>query len=541
MARESDILIIGSGVAGLTAALNLSKFARVTIITKKEADDTSTSQAQGGIATVLDSADRFEYHIRDTHTAGAGLCRSEAVESIVREGPQAIRELIDFGARFNVSAKGELDLGREGGHSHRRIVHAADMTGREVERALLQTVRTSDRIDLLENHTALNLVTAGLSGGVKGTDATPENRCIGCYVHSAESGEVIPWSARAVILASGGSGKVYLYTSNPEVATGAGVAMAYRAGADVANMEFIQFHPTCLFHPEAKSFLISEAVRGEGAVLRTMDGEAFMERYHPMKDLAPRDIVARAIDSELKKSGDDYVLLDSTHKPAKQIMERFPNIYERCLQLGYDMTKESIPVVPAAHYTCGGVLTDMDGKTTVPGLFACGEVACTGLHGANRLASNSLLEAVVMADHIADALKRDWGAISSAPMPHIPDWDPGDAVDSDEQVVITHNWDEIRRTMWNYVGIVRTNRRLERAKHRIDLLQREVDEYYWNFRITRELIELRNLVTVGSLIVRCAMARKESRGLHFTLDYPESDDSLKFDTIINRKNEETRR
>lgn len=537
MTRESNVLIVGSGVAGLTTALNLSRFARVTVITKKDADDTSTSQAQGGIATVLDAADRFEYHIRDTHIAGAGLCRSEAVEPIIREGPQAIRELMNFGARFNVSAGGELDLGREGGHSHRRIVHAEDMTGREIERALLQAVRASDRIRLLENYSALNLVTATDSGSVNAKDI-PGNRCIGCYVHNEKTDEIIPWSAHAVVLATGGAGKVYLYTSNPDVATGAGVAMAYRAGADVANMEFIQFHPTCLYHPEAKSFLISEAVRGEGAVLRTMDGEAFMERYHPMKDLAPRDIVARAIDSELKKRGDDHVLLDITHKPAKQTMERFPNIYKRCLQFGYDMTKESIPVVPAAHYTCGGVLTDMDGKTTVPGLFACGEVACTGLHGANRLASNSLLEAVVMADHIAGALERNRDEVSSTPMPHIPDWDPGGAVDSDEQVVITHNWDEVRRTMWNYVGIVRSNRRLERAKHRIDLLQREVDEYYWNFRITRELIELRNLVTVSSLIVRCAMSRKESRGLHYTLDYPESNDNLKFDTIVNRRDEE---
>jgi len=536
MSRQSDILIIGSGVAGLIAALEMASFANVTVVTKKTADDTSTSQAQGGIATVLDDADRFEYHIRDTLDAGAGLCHRDAVESIVRDGPKAIRELMDFGAKFSLSDGGDLALGREGGHSHRRIVHAQDMTGREIQRALLQAVLGSDRIELLENHTALNLVTKG-SLESRLPDKPGDDICFGCYIHDTQSGEVIPWSARAVVLASGGAGKAYLYTSNPDVATGAGIAMGYRAGADIANMEFIQFHPTCLFHPEAKSFLISEAVRGEGAILRTLDGTAFMEKYHPMKDLAPRDIVARAIDSELKTRGDDYVLLDITHEPARKIIDRFPNIYQKCSEYGFDMTKDPLPVVPAAHYQCGGVVTDLDGRSNIPSLFACGEVACTGLHGANRLASNSLLEAVVMADRIARVLERDWKTLSAAPFTEIPGWDPGDAVDSDEMVVITHNWDEIRRTLWNYVGIVRSDRRLERALHRTELLQREVEEYYWNFRITRQLIELRNLVTVAELIVRCAMGRKESRGLHYTLDYPETDDKLAFDTVINRRDE----
>lgn len=534
MTKTCDILVIGSGVAGLMAAIKLSAFARVAVVTKKSADDTSTSRAQGGIATVLDDADKFEYHIRDTLTAGAGLCRKEAVETIVREGPSAIRDLINLGAHFSVSDNGDLDLGREGGHSHRRIVHAEDMTGREVQRTVLKAALQSDRIELLENHTALNLVTIGTRNGKLPADPA-QDRCIGCYIHDARSGDVLPWSARAVVLASGGAGKVYLYTSNPDVATGAGIAMAYRSGADIANMEFIQFHPTCLYHPAAKSFLISEAVRGEGAVLRTVDGRAFMGGYHPMKDLAPRDIVARAIDSELKKRGDEFVLLDITHKPAREIMERFPNIYRECLQYGFDMTKDPLPVVPAAHYLCGGVVTDLEGRSTLAGLYACGEVACTGLHGANRLASNSLLESLVMADRIATSLQRSWDRMMTEPLEEIPSWDPGDAVDSDEMVVISHNWDEVRRTMWNYVGIVRSDKRLERAINRIELLKREVEEYYWNFRITRELIELRNLVTVASLIVQCAQARKESRGLHFTLDYPEADEVYRHDTIINRR------
>lgn len=531
---ETDVLVIGSGIAGLMTALKVAKFAQVTIVTKKEADETATSKAQGGIASVLDDADRFEYHIRDTLNAGVGLCHEEVVEVIITEGPKAIRELIMMGAHFTMGKNGDLDLGREGGHSHRRIVHSQDMTGREIQRVLLDAVLRSDKISLLEHHTALNLVTSGtISGSLP--EHPYDDRCQGCYVHDTESGEIIPLLARAVVLATGGAGKAYLYTSNPDVASGAGIALAYRVGADIANMEFIQFHPTCLYHPEAKSFLISEAVRGEGAILRTLDGKAFMENYHPMKDLAPRDIVARAIDSELKIKGDDFALLDITHKPAREIIDRFPNIYKQCLEYGFDMTKEPLPVVPAAHYLCGGVLTDLDGKSSVPGLYACGEVACTGLHGANRLASNSLLESLVMAGRIAVSLEEEWKSFDLPSEEGIPPWDPGDSVDSDENVVITHNWEEIRRTMWNYVGIVRTDRRLQRALNRIQMLKKEVEQYYWDFKITRDLIELRNLVYVSLLIVRCAMARKESRGLHFTLDYPQQDDAFRKDTVINRR------
>ena len=530
---ETDVLVIGTGVAGLLTALKASSFCDVVLVTKKDPDNTATSMAQGGIASVLDDADRFEYHIQDTVEAGAGLCREDVVDAIVREGPRAIRDLIDLGAQFSHSPSGELDLGREGGHSHRRIVHAEDMTGREIQRILLEAVENSQRIRLLTRHTALNLVTRG-SLPASGNAGPGEIRCLGCYIHDSEDGEITPILARAVVLATGGAGKAYLYTSNPDVATGSGIAIAYRAGADIANMEFIQFHPTCLYHPEAKSFLISEAVRGEGAILKSLDGNAFMESYHPMKDLAPRDIVARAIDSELKMKGDDYVLLDITHKPAPAIINRFPNIYRRCLEYGFDMTKEPLPVVPAAHYLCGGVVTDMEGRTTIPGLFACGETACTGLHGANRLASNSLLESLVIPSRIAHCLKNQWSSLSKITLDPIPAWDTGEAVDSDENVVISHNWDEIRRTMWNYVGIVRTNRRLERAMHRIDLLKSEVNEYYWNFRITRDLIDLRDLVTVAELIVRCAMQRKESRGLHYTLDYRKPDNAFRRDTVINR-------
>ncbi len=539
MGKECDILIVGSGVAGLTLALKLSKFARVVVITKKGADDTATARAQGGIATVLDSSDDFKYHIQDTIDAGAGLCNSHVVETIISSGPGSIRELVNLGARFTTSDGENLDLGREGGHSHRRIVHAQDMTGREIHRVLLETALNSDNIEIYENHTALNLVTNHQLGSTEKFD-TSDYKCFGCYVHDADTGEVFSWTAKSVTLASGGAGKVYRYTSNPDVATGAGIAIAYRAGADIANMEFIQFHPTCLYHPEAKSFLISEAVRGEGGILRTLDGAPFMEKYHHSKDLAPRDIVARAIDSELKTKGDDHVLLDITHLPARQVIDRFPNIYQMCLEYGFDMTKDPLPVVPAAHYLCGGVVTDLDGRTSIPGLYACGEVACTGLHGANRLPSNSLLESLVMADRIARAIERSWTETSRVKLPSIPDWDPGGSVDSDEMIVIKHNWDEIRSTMSNYVGIVRSNRRLKRATHRIELLRQEVNEYYWNFRITRELIELRNIVTVAETIVRCATRRKESRGLHFTLDYPETDSNQRSDTVITIRDEVTK-
>lgn len=529
------MLVIGSGIAGLMTALKAAGFAgKVTIVTKKEADDTATSKAQGGIASVLDDADRFEYHIRDTLIAGDGLCHEDVVEAVISEGPEAIHELIRMGAHFTLAKNGDLDLGKEGGHSHRRIVHSQDMTGREIQRVLLEAVRRSKNVHLLENHTALNLVTTGTIDNSL-PEHPSQDQCLGSYIHDNKSEEIIPLLARAVVLATGGAGKAYLYTSNPDVASGAGIAMAYRVGADIANMEFIQFHPTCLYHPEAKSFLISEAVRGEGGVLRTLDGNAFMEDYHSMKDLAPRDIVARAIDSELKKKGDDFVLLDITHKPAREIIDRFPNIYRQCLEYGFDMTKEPLPVVPAAHYLCGGVLTDLNGKSSIPGLYASGETACTGLHGANRLASNSLLESLVMSNRIAVSLKKDWESLEPPAISGIPPWDPGDSVDSDENVVITHNWDEIRRTMWNYVGIVRTDRRLQRALHRVQMLKKEVEQYYWDFKVTRELIELRNLVYIGLLIVRCAMARKESRGLHYTLDYPEKDDSFRRDTVINRR------
>jgi len=532
---ETDVLVIGSGIAGLMTALKASGFAnKVTIVTKKEADDTATSKAQGGIASVLDDADRFEYHIHDTLIAGDGLCHEDVVEAVVSEGPEAIHELIRMGAHFTLAKNGDLDLGKEGGHSHRRIVHSQDMTGREIQRVLLEAVRRSKKVHLLENHTALNLVTTGTIDN-RLPEHPSQDQCLGSYIHDNRSGEIIPLLARAVVLATGGAGKVYLYTSNPDVASGAGIAMAYRVGADIANMEFIQFHPTCLYHPEAKSFLISEAVRGEGGILRTLDGNAFMEDYHSMKDLAPRDIVARAIDSELKKKGDDFVLLDITHKPAREIIDRFPNIYRQCLEYGFDMTKEPLPVVPAAHYLCGGVLTDLNGKSSIPGLYASGETACTGLHGANRLASNSLLESLVMSSRIAVSLEKDWESLEPPSISGIPPWDPGDSVDSDENVVITHNWDEIRRTMWNYVGIVRTDRRLQRALHRVQMLKKEVEQYYWDFKVTRELIELRNLVYIALLIVRCAMARKESRGLHYTLDYPEKDEAYRKDTVINRR------
>ena len=527
-----DYLVLGSGIAGLSFALKVAEHGRIAIITKKGRAESNTNYAQGGIAAVTSKEDSFEMHVRDTLEAGAGLCHEDVVRVIVSEGPARIAELIDLGMRFSereIPSSGgarELDLGKEGGHSKRRILHAKDVTGREIEQALLASIAAHPNITIFENHFAIDLLTTrklGLNG---------PNQCLGVYVLSNKSGDVTTFKAPVVLLATGGCGKVYLYTTNPDIATGDGVAMAYRAGAAVANMEFIQFHPTCLYHPKAKSFLISEAVRGEGGVLKNLEGVKFMSTHHPLKDLAPRDIVARAIDSEMKRSGADHVWLDITHKPARFIMERFPNIYATCLQYGIDITKEPIPVVPAAHYQCGGVWTTVNGETEIKGLYAVGEVACTGLHGANRLASNSLLEALVIADRAARHVSGHPVKPSDA---SIPVWQPGHAGNSDELVVVSHNWMEIRRLMWDYVGIVRTNRRLRRAQARIANLQEEIREYYWDFIVTSDLLELRNIATVAELIVTSALLRPESRGLHFNLDVPNlNPDWSQKDTILRK-------
>lgn len=535
MEIKSDFLVIGSGIAGLSFALKVCKYGSVTIITKRDCEESSTKYAQGGIASVMSEDDSYELHIRDTIEAGGGLCNEDAVKLVVENGPERIRELIELGAKFTARGDKEdvLALGREGGHSKRRIVHAADFTGAEIERALIEAVRKSDNINIYENHIAIDLITKwklkpkGLS--YAGSD---EDRVYGAYVLNKNKGEVNSFLSKITILCTGGAGKVYLYTSNPDISTGDGVAMAYRAGARIANMEFIQFHPTCLYHPDAKSFLITEAIRGEGGLLRLKNGSAFMEKYHPMGCLAPRDAVARAIDYEMKKTGDDYVYLDVTHLEGYRIRERFPTIYKKCLSFGIDITKNPIPVVPAAHYICGGVVTDFYGRTNIRGLYAAGETACTGVHGANRLASNSLLEALVFSHKASESAVREAESMSFIDI-EVPPWDIGSAVDSDESVVVSNNWDEIRRTMWNYVGIVRSNKRLNRAKRRVDILIDEIKEYYWNFIITGDLIELRNIATVADLIIQCAMMRKESRGLHYNIDYPSRDDiNWRKDTVV---------
>ncbi|HUC85067.1 MAG TPA: L-aspartate oxidase [Candidatus Acidoferrales bacterium] len=516
--KQFDYLILGSGIAGLTFALKVAPHGRVAIATKKDRAESNTNYAQGGIASVTSKEDTFELHVRDTLAAGAGLCKEAVVRTIVEEGPASIAELIDLGMKFSEreapSEDGgkELDLGREGGHSKRRILHAKDVTGREIERALLAAVSCQPNIEIYENHIAIDLITSQKLGYVG------ENRCLGAYIFDKKGNRVWAFAAPVTLLATGGCGKVYLYTTNPDIATGDGVAMAYRASAPIANMEFVQFHPTCLYHPKAKSFLISEAVRGEGGILKTAEGNEFMDGYHPLKSLAPRDVVARAIDSEMKKSGAEHVWLDITHKPARFIINRFPNIYQTCLSYGIDITKDPIPVVPAAHYQCGGIITDVDGETDIVGLYAVGEAACTGLHGANRLASNSLLEALVCAHRAAKkVIANRPPAIGSIP---IPLWQSGNATNADEMVVVSHNWDEIRRLMWDYVGIVRTNKRLRRAQKRLANLQEEIREYYWNFIVTADLLELRNIAIVAELIVQCALMRPESRGLNYNLDFP---------------------
>ncbi|VAW81132.1 L-aspartate oxidase [hydrothermal vent metagenome] len=530
---QSDILIIGSGAAGLSLALTLSKKLTVNIISKGPLTESSSLYAQGGIAAVLKDNDSFESHINDTITAGAGLCNPETVAYTVEHGPEAIQWLSQVGVdftRLNQSNgdKSNLDelnpttsnyhLTKEGGHSHRRVVHADDATGRAVEMTLEQQVRHHSNIKVHEKHLAIDLITSNKIG-----EKTTTARCYGAYVYDRNHKKVITFSARIVILATGGASKVYLYTSNPDSSTGDGIAMAWRAGCQVANMEFNQFHPTCLYHPDAKSYLITEAVRGEGGHLLLPDGSRFMERFDSRQELAPRDIVARAIDHEMKRLGSDSVFLDISHKPSDFIKQHFPTIYQKCLEFGYDMTREPIPVVPAAHYTCGGVVTNLDAKTDVDNLYAIGETACTFLHGANRMASNSLLECIVFAMSAAKHINHTIDSIT--PPPTLPPWDDSRVTDSDEEVVVSHNWDELRRFMWDYVGIVRSTKRLQRAKNRSQLLLREIDEYYGNFRVTNDLIELRNLATVADLIIDAALSRKESRGLHYTLDYPELLDS----------------
>jgi L-aspartate oxidase len=522
--RSYDYLVIGGGIAGMTFAVKAARHGSVALLAKRGLEDSNTAWAQGGVAAVWASDDSAEQHARDTVEAGAGLCNERVVELVVGEGPARIRELIDMGVRFslkegNGSSTADYDLGLEGGHSRRRILHAADHTGQEIVRALEQEVARHPSIDVFQDHFAIDLLIDEKFGHAHGRP-----QCWGAYVLDTATGDVETFAARATLLATGGTGKVYLYTSNPDVASGDGIAMAWRAGCRVADMEFIQFHPTCLYHPAAKSFLVTEAMRGEGAVLRTPDGVPFMHSYDSRGELAPRDIVARAIDSEMKRRGLDNVELDVTTLGAEFLRRRFPKIHERCLGFGIDITTTPIPVVPAAHYMCGGVMTGEHGDTSIDRLYAAGEVAMTGLHGANRLASNSLLEGLVFGHRAAEHARVRLGNDPSA-RPSLPAWTSGSAVDMDERVVISHNWDEIRRLMWNYVGIVRSDRRLERAAARIAMLRDEIQQYYWDSLVTRDLLELRNIALVAQLIIRSARTRRESRGLHFNGDCPERDDA----------------
>ena len=520
---DYDVLIVGSGAAGLTLALTLPESLKVAVLSKAELTEASTYYAQGGVAAVLDETDTTDSHIQDTLIAGAGLCHQDAVAFTVENGAKSIQWLVDQGVRFTLDESDHLHLTREGGHSHRRIIHAADATGYAISTTLVSRVKECPHVELLENRVAIDVITThklGQSGA---------NRVVGAYVLNKETGKVELFRAKFIALACGGASKAYLYTSNPDIATGDGIAMAWRAGCRVGNLEFNQFHPTCLYHPEARSFLITEAMRGEGAYLRLPDGERFMPRFDERAELAPRDIVARAIDYEMKRLGIRCVYLDITHQPADFVISHFPTLYERLKEFGIDITTDLIPVVPAAHYTCGGVKVDLHGQTDVENLYAIGETSFTGLHGANRMASNSLLECFVFAMSAAKNMQAQLALVPE--LPTCPTWDESQVRDPDEDVVILHNWDELRRFLWDYVGIVRTNKRLQRALRRVELLQAEIQEYYSNYKVSSNLVEMRNLVLVGELIIRSALARKESRGLHYTLDYPEMSTEL-VDTIL---------
>jgi L-aspartate oxidase len=529
--KKVDFLVIGGGLAGLTFALHAARHGSVLVLTKTSKEESASDHAQGGIASVMSENDSFEAHEEDTLRAGAGLCHPEVVRLCIESGPKCIEELTALGVPFSRAKEGTgetYDLGHEGGHSKRRILHAGDFTGHAIMQTLLQTSQASSSILRFEEKLAVNLILDSPPGG------KPSLVCRGVYALDKKTGQVETILGRCTVLATGGAGKVYVYTSNPDLSTGDGMAMAYRAGAEMANLEFVQFHPTCLYHPKAKSFLLSEALRGEGGVLRRIDKSEFLKEYDQRGSLATRDIVARAIDFELKTSGNDYVLLDMTSLPADYLKQRFPNLYQRCLEFGLDMSKNPLPVVPAAHYFCGGIRTDIRGRSSLPGLYAIGETACTGFHGANRLASNSLLEAVVFGKLAADDAA-SWVKDSPVFYSDPPNWNVGNAVDSEESVIVTQNWEEIRRFMWNYVGIVRSDKRLERASRRISMVQEEIRDYYWNFLLTSDLVELRNIATVANLVIRSAQERKESRGLHYNLDHPNQENSgILRDTVLHR-------